>query len=85
MNQKTVRDWKGVPQPAPEIRGRLCDERADLDIRLIQQGRDSFAVLYGLQVKPDLSYGQAGLEYGICVMHALACRDKVDSRPKGER
>ncbi len=54
-------------------------------VRLIQNGVDSFTVTYGKQTKSKLNYAQAALEYGACIMHALACEGKLDNRDKGER
>lgn len=53
-------------------------------IRLEQQGVDQFTVVYGLQVKRDLSYAQAATELGECIMHALACDSRLDNREPGE-
>ena len=85
MKTKHVRDWKGDLQPAPQVKGKLCKEHADLQVRLVQQGIDRFAVIYGLQVKERMNYGDAASEYGACLMHALACDGKLDNRSKGER
>jgi len=54
-------------------------------VSLIQTGRDRFTVTYGKQVKAGLTYGEAANELGGCIMHALACESKLDSRMKGER
>lgn len=70
-------DWTGKPQPVPQIKGDVCDDRDDLSICLLQQSRHRFAVVYGLQVKTGLRYAQAAAEYGECVMHSLACRGKI--------
>ena len=58
---------------------------AGFPIRLIQTGIDRFTVQYGLQVKKGLAYGEAAYELGGCIMHALACEEKLDNREKGER
>lgn len=54
-------------------------------ISLEQNGKDSFNVIYGKQVKERLDYGEAAMELGSCIMHALACDDKLDGREKNER
>ena len=48
-------------------------------IRLHQRGLNRFVVTYGLQIKEDLSYSQAALELGSCIMHQAACDDKLRS------
>lgn len=54
------------------------------DITLHQTGRDRFIVQYGAEVfKGD--YAAAAHRLGECIMHALACEDKLDNREKGER
>jgi hypothetical protein len=65
----------------------LCHKVAnlDFDIRLLQNGRDSFTVVYGKEIKSGLSYSQAALQYGASIMHALACDGQLDNREKGER
>lgn len=59
----------------------VCDHREDLafPITLSQTGPNNFTVTYGKQVKSGLSYSAAAREYGACVMHALACDDKLDN------
>lgn len=52
------------------------------DVTLIQTGIDRFTVTYGKQVKERLNYAQAAMEYGSCIMHALACDGKLDNREK---
>jgi hypothetical protein len=65
-------------------KGKLCHEGLPR-VCLLQNGKDSFTVKYGLQVKTGLTYGQAAVEYGACLMHALACDGLLDNRMKGER
>ena len=60
-------------------------ENGAFPIHLDQQGRDRFTVIYGKQVKNDLTYGEAASELGTCIMHALACEGMLDNRLKGER
>lgn len=54
-------------------------------ITLRQRGRDNFEVQYGAEVHKDLDYARAAEQLGQCIMHALACEDKLDNRRKGER
>lgn len=54
-------------------------------IELRQQGRDRFSVRYGLQLKERLTYGEAALELGACIMHMRACDGALDNREPGER
>lgn len=49
-------------------------------VKLMQQGRDRFTILYGLMSKTDLDYEEAGRELGLCIMHALSCEGKLDNR-----
>jgi hypothetical protein len=53
-------------------------------IRLEQEGRDDFRVVYGKQVDQHLSYGRAASQLGLDIMHALACDGKLDNRAVGE-
>lgn len=50
------------------------------DVSLYQHGLDKFSVVYGKQIKENLSYSDAALELGASIMHALACDDKLDNR-----
>ncbi len=63
------------------LKGKVCYENLTFGypIRLIQNGKDKFTVVYGLQVKSDLSYGQAAKEFGCAIMHALAYEGKLDN------
>lgn len=58
---------------------KVCLELEELEypVRLEQTGRNKFNVVYGLQVKEGLTYEQAALELGSCIMHALACASKL--------
>jgi hypothetical protein len=62
-----------------------CYHNTDLDVQLTQTGIDRFTVRYGKQVKTALTYSQAAAELGACIMHSLACNEKLDNREKGER
>jgi hypothetical protein len=59
----------------------LCHAVTDVPfgVELYQQGVDCFAVVYGQQVKTNLTYAQAAAEYGQCIMHALACASMLDN------
>ena len=48
-------------------------------ISLVQTGKDSFTVTYGMHVVKRLNYGLAAIELGACIMHALACDGKLDN------
>ncbi len=65
---------------------QVCFETkiAGMPISLLQSGKDSFTVIYWKQVKKKLTYGEAATELGTCIMHALACDEKLDNRLKGE-
>ncbi len=54
-------------------------------IQLFQRGKDSFRVVYGLQITDHLTYAQAATELGACIMHALALEGRLDNRMLGER
>lgn len=54
-------------------------ELAGFPIRLEQNSRGRFRVTYGLQVKEDLIYRDAGHELGFALMHAAACEGKLDN------
>lgn len=69
-------------------RGKLCFETTrgyGFPIKLHQQGKDKFSVLYGVQLDHDLSYGEAAAKLGQALMHALACEGNLDNRERGER
>lgn len=83
MNKPFTATAQGIA-PVKLPHGKLCDVRAGLGVRLIQQGKDLFAVVYGRQIKERLNYAEAASEYGACIMHALACDGKLDNRKKGE-
>jgi hypothetical protein len=61
---------------------KLCHKITELGVRLEQAGIDNFTVTYGKQVKSRLCYSDAALEYGACIMHALACEGKLDNRER---
>ena len=58
---------------------------AGFDITLAQKDVDNFSVQYGKQFTEKLTYTEAALELGACIMHALACEDKLDNRTKRDR
>lgn len=66
---------------------KLCHETKGLafPVKLYQTGVDRFTVVYGKQVRTGLDYGHAASEYGLSIMHALACDGKLDNRARGER
>lgn len=67
----TAIDWQGKMVPRPTVRGTVLDHREDACLTLIQQGKDRFAVIYGLQLTKDLDYSEAAKEYGLCLFHSL--------------
>jgi len=68
------------------MKKRLCFKtEIGWTIKLEQTGLDSFTVTYGAEVQPRLDYASAAEALGQCIMHALACEDKLDNRAKGER
>jgi len=52
----------------------------DYPILLMQEGQDSFGVVYGGQSKSLLSYSQAKEEFADCLFHALALAGKLDNQ-----
>lgn len=48
-------------------------------ISLAQQGPNLFTVTYGKQVHYGLTYREAAVEIGECIMHSLACEGLVDA------
>ncbi len=64
----------------------LCTKFSDGDfeVSLFQTGFDRFIVQYGSQVKRTMDYAEAGAEFGLCVMHSLACAGKLDNRNRDE-
>lgn len=60
------------------------DARSSKMIELQQTGFDRFTVVYGLQVKRNLSYAQAAAELGACIMHYQCCEGHLDGRTAKE-
>ncbi len=50
----------------------------DYDVILVQTGKDSFSVRYGLQIKNNLSYLEAATEYGLCILHSASCSGLIN-------
>ena len=46
-------------------------------VSLYQQSPDTFAVVYGMQLRDGLSYSAAAKEMGLCIMHSLTCDGKI--------
>ena len=46
-------------------------------VSLCQQSPDTFAVIYGMQMRDGLSYTAAAKEMGLCIMHSLTCDGKI--------
>lgn len=56
---------------------KTCFEDKRRDIMLKQAENRLFIVRYGKQVKAQLTYEEAATELGACIMHALACEEKL--------
>lgn len=54
-----------------------CHELSALDVQIYQTAPNQFTVRYGKSTSIHLNYGQAAVEYGRCVMHALARAGKL--------
>lgn len=69
------------------MKNRTCFETtiSGMPIKLTQQGRDKFTVVYWKQIRNHLTYSAAATELGAAIMHALACDERLDNRLKGER
>jgi hypothetical protein len=48
-------------------------------VALLVQGRDRFTVVYGEEIKRDLSYAEAAMAYGSALMHSLACAGELEA------
>lgn len=57
----------------------LCYELPAAKIKLEQNSADSFTVTYWKQVEEGLTYNDAATELGACIMHYLACVNKLDN------
>ena len=53
-------------------------------IKLEQSPDRKFRVSYGMQVKSGLSYSQAAMELGACLMHSAACEGDLDNNTEEE-
>lgn len=64
----------------PKQRSKILYALTDLDypIILMQEGQDSFSVVYGLEVKNNLSYAAAKEEFADVFFHALALAGRID-------
>ena len=61
-----------------------CFEITDLSqvgfpVRLYQSGTGKFSVLYGSERHEKLSYEDAAREFGLCLLHALACVGRINN------
>lgn len=50
-----------------------------ITVELWQRADKSFRVKYGLCVKDKMTYAEAAVELGTCVMHAAACQNQLDN------
>lgn len=53
-------------------------EGLDTPVSLHQRVNDTFTVIYGAEVKAELSYADAARVLGECILHSLACLGKLD-------
>ena len=60
----------------------ICLRLAEFDIQLIQSRLrfNKFAVQYGDQIKDELSFAEAAMELGTCIMRSLAGQGRLDDR-----
>ena len=49
-------------------------------VRLYQAKNGKFSVLYGAELHDGLSYDEAAREFGLCLLHALACTGRIDAK-----
>jgi hypothetical protein len=54
----------------------------EFPIYLNQKGRDNFQVVYGDEVKENLTYDHAANALGAAIMHALSCQGMLDNRKR---
>lgn len=48
-------------------------------IKVLQNSRRKFTVMYGKQVREGLSLGDAADELGSSIMHLMSCEGKIDN------
>ncbi len=48
------------------------------NVELYQTSKTKFKVVYGKLVYENLSYAEAALEYGSCIMHSLMCTNCIE-------
>lgn len=72
----TAHDYKGKKHTF-RVAGKLIHRHGA--VSLIQPRKNRFIVVYGLQVSKALDYTGAATEYGLCLMHQLACDGKFDA------
>lgn len=70
-------DSTGLMQ-SRSVRGRVICSAEARPIHLLQQSKRRFAVVYGLEVREGLSYGEAAGRYGEALLHALCCEGLID-------
>ncbi len=76
---REARDYTGklCPMPKPDPSYSMRESWMNGIVEL-WACRSDFAVVYGLQMKSGLSWGQASRELGESLMHALQCEGKLD-------
>ncbi len=69
---KTATNWKGEQEEIhwPK-KGHIVAKCGE--VYMIQHNRDSFQIVYGLEVKPPMDYATAASQFGYSVMHQSSC------------
>ena len=49
-------------------------------VRLYQAQNGKFSVRYGAELHDGLSYDEAAREFGLCLLHALACIGRIETK-----
>lgn len=59
-------------------------EQFDVAVTLEQHSNGKFRVIYGKEVRDNLSYGAAARELGECLLHSMSCASLLDSTDDDE-
>lgn len=68
----TARNWEGNQEPIKWPKKFTILAAVD-DVYLLKTSKDVFAVVYGLEVVPNLTRTGAAIEFGNCIMHQAGC------------
>lgn len=68
---ETCLNWRGKPESIDWPNGRTVARCGE--VYMIQRSKDSFAVVYCLQVHANLTRVQAAREFGECCLHQAQC------------